>query len=226
MNAFDRAWALTKDFRFLRRKFDEKRKAGEPYTMQEALSAIDTNRILGGYDNKTGEIFANLQASDLHMTDQGMPAYRGRRNTTDEEKEASLLETLRHEGDHKALDSILQEAIQPQNDPIPYKADTSKPNREAKEEFMDRYGRGHEYALMALDSMRRRKGSGSPRMRIGTTVAPNRRFRTLSERYPHLGYDFDDLLALERKTLGRDMNEAMGRRARENARRLMEGSDQ
>jgi hypothetical protein len=224
MTAFDRAWALTKDFRFLRREFDEKRKAGEPYTVQEAYDAIDSNRKLGAYDNKTGEIFANLQAHDLHTIDQG--SSRGVRNTTDEEKEASLLETLRHEGDHKALDSILQEAIQPRNDPIPYKADTSKPNPKLQEEFMDRYDRGHEYALMALDSMRRRKGSGSPRMRIGTTVAPNRRFRRLSERYPHLGYDIDDLRSLERKTPARDMNAVMGRRARENARRLMGGSDQ
>ena len=63
-------------------------------------------------------------------------------------------------------------------------------------------------------------------MRVGTTVAPNRRFRKLGKDYSHLGYDLDDLIALERKTLGRDMNAAMGRRARENARRLMGGSDQ
>lgn len=221
MTAFDRAWALTKDFRFLGRELEEKRKAGEPYTMRDALSALQS---LGAYDNQTGEIFANLNARDLHTIDRG--PYYGRRDTTDEEKEATLLETLRHEGDHKALDSILTEALQPRNVPIPYKADTSYRNPEAQEEFMDRYDRGHEYALMALDSMRRRKGSGSPRMRVGTTVAPNRRFRRLSERYPHLGYDLDDLVALERKTPARDMNEAMGRRARENARRLMGGSDQ
>ena len=221
MTAFDRAWALTKDFRFLRREFEEKRKAGEPVGSMEYLDAIQS---LGQFNNQTGEIYANLDARDLHTIDQGV--YRGSRNTTDEEKEAILLETLRHEGDHKALDSILTEALQPRNDPIPYKADTSKPNREAQEEFMDRYTRGHEYALTALDSMRRRKGSGSPRLRIGTTVAPNRRFKKLHDRYRHLGYDIDDLRSLERKTLARDMNAVMGRRARENARRLMEGSDQ
>jgi len=221
MTAFDRAWALTKDFRFLRREFEEKRKAGEPVGSMEYLDAIQS---LGQFNNQTGEIYANLDARDLHTIDQGV--YRGSRNTTDEEKEAILLETLRHEGDHKALDSILQEAIQPRNDPIPYKADTSYRNPEAEEEFMDRYDRGHEYALTALDSMRRRKGSGSPRLRIGTTVAPNRRFKKLHDRYRHLGYDIDDLMSLERKTPARDMNAAMGRRARENARRLMGGSDQ
>ena len=221
MTAFDRAWALTKDFRFLRRELEERKKAGEPVGFEDYIDAFQS---LGQFNNQTGEIYANLDARDLHTTDQGI--YRGSRNTTDEEKEAILLETLRHEGDHKALDSILQEAIQPRNDPIPYKADTSKPNREAKEEFMDRYDRGHEYALMALDSMRRRKGSGSPRLRIGTTVAPNRRFKKLHDRYRHLGYDIDDLMSLERKTPARDMNAVMGRRARENARRLMGGSDQ
>jgi hypothetical protein len=221
MTAFDRAWALTKDFRFLRREFEEKRKAGEPVGSMEYLDAIQS---LGQFNNQTGEIYANLDARDLHTIDQGV--YRGSRNTTDEEKEAILLETLRHEGDHKALDSILQEAIQPRNDPIPYKADTSYRNPEAEEEFMDRYDRGHEYALTALDSMRRRKGSGSPRLRIGTTVAPNRRFKKLHDRYRHLGYDIDDLMSLERKTPARDMNAVMGRRARENARRLMGGSDQ
>ena len=221
MTAFDRAWALTKDFRFLRRELEEKKKAGEPVSFGDYINAFQS---LGQFDNQTGEIYANLDARDLHTTDQG--SYYGTRNTTDEEKEATLLETLRHEGDHKALDSILTEALQPRNDPIPYKADTSKPNSELQDEFMDRYTRGHEYALMALDSMRRRKGSGSPRLRIGTTVAPNRRFRRLSERYPYHGYDLDDLVALERNTLARDMNAAMGRRARENARRLMGGSDQ
>ena len=221
MTAFDRAWALTKDFRFLRRELEERKKAGEPVRFEDYINAWQS---LGQFNNQTGEMYANLDARDLHTTDQGI--YRGTRNTTDEEKEATLLETLRHEGDHKALDSILTEALQPRNDPIPYRGDTSKPNPKLQEEFMDRYTRGHEYALTALDSMRRRKGSGSPRLRIGTTVAPNRRFKKLHDRYRHLGYDIDDLGSLERKTLARDMNAVMGRRARENARRLMEGSDQ
>ena len=222
MNAFDRAWALTKDFRFIVRELEEKKKAGEPVSWVDELRA---RQLLGGYDNQTGEIFANLSAWGP-KTIKDPSIFGGSRNTTDDEKEASVLSTLRHEGDHKALDSILTEALQPRNVQIPYKADTSKPNPEIKEEFIDRYLRGHEYALMALDSMRRRKGSGSPRMRVGTAVAPNRRFRRLGERYSHLGYDLDDLVALESKTLGRDMNAAMGRRARENARRLMGGSDQ
>ena len=219
MTAFDQAWALMKDFRFLVTEAEEKKKAGEPVSIEDEYRA---RQVLGSFDPKTGEIFANLSAWGPKTIKDGSTS----RNTTDEEKEASVLATLRHEGDHKALDPILTEAIQPDNHPIPYKADTSKPNPEAQEEFMGRYKRGHEYALMALDSMRRKKGSGSPRMRVGTTVAPNRRFRKLSELYPLHGYELDDLIALERKNLGRDMNEAMGRRARENARRLMEGSDQ
>ena len=222
MAAFDRAWDLMKDFRFLVNELNEKKKAGEPVTWLDELAA---RLSLGQYNNKTGDIYANLNAHELHTIDDPN-IFGGIRDTTDEEKEASILSTLRHEGDHKALDSILTEAIQPDNHPIPYKADTSKPNPEAQEEFMGRYDRGHEYALMALDSMRRRKGSGSPRMRVGNVVAPNRRFRRLRDRYSNFDYDLDDLVALESKTLARDMNEAMGRRARENARRLMGGSDQ
>lgn len=221
MTAFDRAWTLTKDFRFLVSELEEKKKAGEPVSMEDEYRA---RQLLGAFDPKTGEIFANLSAWEPKTTKDRVRG--GTRNTTDDEKEASVLSTLRHEGDHKALDRILSEALQPQNVQIPYKADTSKPNPEAQAEFKERYRRGHEYALSALDSMRRRKGSGSPRMRVGTTVAPNRRFRKLGKDYSHLGYDLDDLIALERKTLGRDMNAAMGRRARENVvRRLMGGSD-
>lgn len=217
MTVFDRAWDLTKNFRFLVNELEEKKKAGEPVSWVDEFRA---RQVLGGFNPKTGEVFANLSARGPHII-KDPRARDGSRNTTDEEKEASVLATLRHEGDHKALDSILTEALQPRNVQIPYKADTSKPNPEIKEEFTDRHGRAHEYALMALDSMRRRKGTGSPRMRVGTTVAPNRRFRRLRDRYAHLDYDLDDLVALERNNLARDMNAAMGRRARENARRLM-----
>tara|TARA_R110002012_G_scaffold256096_2_gene436145 strand:- start:224 stop:877 length:654 start_codon:yes stop_codon:yes gene_type:complete len=212
MTAFDRAWGLTKDFRYLLQELRDKRKAGEPVNMWDEMRAMQT---LGQYDNQTGEISANLNASELQRTNKG----RGwMRDTTDEEKENILLETLRHEGDHKALNPLLIDALQPRNHPIPYKADTSKPNSELKEEFEGKYMRGHEYALMALDSMRRRKGSGKPRMKIGTTVAPNRRFRRLSGRYDHYGYDLADLISLERKTPAKGMNEAMGHRARANAK--------
>jgi len=215
MTAFDRAWRLTKDFRHLVQELKDKKEAGEFVHPLEFMQAGET---LGQYDNQTGEIYANLDARDLHTTDK--EGWLRRRNTTDEEKENILLETLRHEGDHKALDSLLTEALQPRNHPIPYKADTSKPNSELQEEFMGRYDRAHEYALMALDSMRRRKGSGKPRLKIGTTVAPNRRFRKLSDKYGRYDYDLADLISLERKTPAKGMNEAMGHRAMSNALKL------
>ena len=223
MTAFDQAWDLVKDFRYLLGELREKQKAGEPIPFMADMAALQTK---GGFHPNTKDIFANLDARDLHVA-EGWPY----RETDDEEKEQSLLETLIHESDHLALDKPLQEALQPRASPYrpvfterqygnkPYEGETWD---DLKEEFDDRYRRGQEYAVQGLDTMRRMRGPREPGLIASRIRPPNKRFKHLLERYSRLGYNLDDLAEMERKTASASMGHAMGRRARENARRMMD----
>lgn len=222
--AFEEAWSIVKDFRYLLGELHEKQKAGEFIPFMADMAALQTK---GGFDPATKEIFANLDSRDLHIA-EGWP----RRETDDEEKEQSLLETLIHESDHLALDKLLQEVLQPRASPyrsvftesqygnIPYEGETWD---DLKEEFNDRYRRGQEYAVQGLDTMRRMRGPREPGLIASRIRPPNKRFSHLMQGYGKLGYDLKDLVELEGKTASAAMGHVMGRRARENARRMKDG---
>ena len=228
MTAFDQAWDIVKDFKFMgleaKKKARERAKKGIR-NMEGYFDRLKSMLTMGGFDTQTKDIFANLDARQLH--------YKDGHYTTDEEKEKSILDTLRHEGDHAALDSILVNELQPQNVKIPYSVPIKEENRDKlQEEFDDRYNRAQEYAVQGLDTMRRLTGPREPGLRISRVRAPNRRFRNLA-RYDggfESGYSgtafsdeqLRDLIDLEENTAASAMNYAMGRRARENAKRMME----
>tara|TARA_B100000287_G_scaffold434405_1_gene498741 strand:+ start:1258 stop:1935 length:678 start_codon:yes stop_codon:yes gene_type:complete len=221
--AFEEAWSIVKDFRYLLGELHEKQKAGESIPFMADMAALQTK---GGFDTDTKDIFANLNARDLHIA-EGWPY----RETDDEEKEQSLLETLIHESDHLALDRPLQEVLQPRASryrPVftegkygnkPYEGETWD---DLKEEFNDRYLQAQEYAVQGLDTMRRMKGPREPGLIASRIRPPNKRFSHLMQGYGKLGYDLKDLVELERKTASAAMGHVMGRRARENARRMMD----
>lgn len=232
MTAFDRAWGLVKDFKFLEleaeKRAKERAKKGIQ-SMEGYFDALTSMLTLGGFNPQTKEIFANLDARDLHYKD----GY-----TTDEEKEKSILNTLRHESDHAALDPFIHEELLPHKVKYPYSVPIKEENRDIiQQEFDDRYSRAQEYAVQGLDTMRRLTGPREPGLRISRVRAPNRRFRELA-RYDG-GFDsgysgtafsdekLRDLINLEEGTAASAMNYAMGRRARENAseaRRITEDS--
>ena len=228
MTAFDQAWDIVKDFKFMgleaKKKARERAKKGIR-NMEGYFDRLKSMLTMGGFDTQTKDIFANLDARELH--------YKDGYYTTDEEKEKSILNTLRHEGDHAALDSILVNELQPQNVKIPYSVPIKEENRDKlQEEFDDRYNRAQEYAVQGVDTMRRLTGPREPGLRISRVRAPNRRFRNLA-RYDggfESGYSgtafsdeqLRDLIDLEENTAASAMNYAMGRRARENAKRMME----
>jgi len=227
MTAFDQAWDVVKDFKFMgleaKKRARERAKKGVQ-NMEGYFDALSSMLTMGGFNPQTKEIFANLDARDLHYKD----GY-----TTDEEKEKSILNTLRHESDHAALDSVLVDELQPSNVKIPYSVPVREENMdELSEEFNDRYTRAQEYAVQGVDTMRRLTGPREPGLRISRVRAPNRRFRELA-RYDggfdsgYSGTSFSDeqlrdLIDLEENTAASAMNYAMGRRARENARRMMD----
>ena len=77
--AFEEAWSIMKDFRYLLGELHEKQKAGESIPFMADMAALQTK---GGFDTDTKDIFANLNARDLHIAG-GWPYME----TDDEEKE-------------------------------------------------------------------------------------------------------------------------------------------